>query len=373
MSVASAAAASPRAAARPIRVMIIDDSAVVRGLFARWMAVESEFELVGSAPDGAQGVARIGGLNPDVVVLDIEMPVMGGLEALPGLLAAKPGVKVVIASTLSQKGAEITLRALELGAADYIGKPNSSRLGGADAYRLELIGKLRALGARAAGRNAARPARDGASTASGPKGVLRLLPSVLARPELLAIGASTGGPQALRDFFTVLNGAWTSPIVVVQHMPPTFTRLLAQHLDKVSPLAAVEAEHGMPLLPGRIHLAPGDHHMTVRRDGARLVLALDQSPAVNFCRPAVDPLFLSAAETLGDKVLAVMLTGMGHDGRDGSRAVTEAGGVVLAQDEESCVVWGMPGAVADAGLASLLRPVPGLAQAVRALGKGERP
>ena len=368
------AAASARPAGRPIRVMVIDDSAVVRGLLTRWMAAEGDFELAGSAADGAQAVAKIADMNPDVVVLDIEMPVMGGLEALPKLLAAKPGVKIIMASTLSTRGAAVTLQALHLGAADYIGKPDSSRLGGADAYRLELLDKLRGLGARAAGRLAARaPAARGGATTGRSAGGLRPFPTVLKRPELLAVGASTGGPQALREFFTALDGAWTAPVVVVQHMPPTFTTLLAEHLGKVSSLESVEAEHGMPLLPGRIHLAPGDHHMTVRREGAGLVLALDQTAPVNFCRPAVDPLFRSAAQALGDTVLGVMLTGMGHDGREGSRAVVEAGGVVLAQDEASSVVWGMPGAVAEAGLASLLSSAPGLAKAVRALGRGERP
>lgn len=352
--------------------MIVDDSAVVRGLFTRWMANERDFELVGSAADGAQGVARITELNPDVVVLDIEMPVMSGLEALPKLLAAKPGVRIVMASTLSHKGASVTLRALELGAADYIGKPESSRIGGAEAYRAELLEKLRALGARAAGVRTPTP-QVSRPTAAGGQGGLRPLPPVLKRPAILCIGASTGGPQALREFFTTLNGAWTTPIVLVQHMPPTFTAILAEQLGKSSPLASVEAQHGMPLQPGRIHVAPGDHHMTLRRDGAGYVLALDQSPAVNFCRPAVDPLFRSVAELYGDRALAVVLTGMGHDGREGARALVERGSIVLAQDEASSVVWGMPGAVADAGLASVLRPVTGLAQAVRNLGKGERP
>jgi two-component system chemotaxis response regulator CheB len=353
--------------------MIVDDSAVVRGLFTRWMANEPEFDLVGSATDGSQAVARVAELNPDVIVLDIEMPVMGGLEALPKLLAAKPGVRVVMASTLSQKGAAVTLRALELGAADYIGKPEASRIGGADAYRAELLDKLRALGAGVASARAPAPIPPRATTAAGPQGGLRPLPPVLKRPEILCIGASTGGPQALREFFTVLNGAWTTPIVLVQHMPPTFTTILAEQLGKASPLASVEARHGMPLQPGRIHVAPGDHHMTIRREGVGYSLALDQGPAENFCRPAVDPLFRSAAQLFGERALGVVLTGMGRDGREGARALVERGSVVLAQDEASSVVWGMPGAVAAAGLASLLRPVSGLAQAVRNLGRGERP
>ncbi|MBW3618304.1 MAG: chemotaxis response regulator protein-glutamate methylesterase [Proteobacteria bacterium] len=355
--------------------MIIDDSAVVRGLFTRWVAAAPDIELTGSAPDGAQGVAKIAALDPDVVVLDIEMPVMGGLEALPKLLAAKPGVRVVMASTLSHKGAEVTLRALSLGAADYIGKPESARIGGADSYRDELLQKIRALAPRSAGRTTSSfPATaTGAPPAPSTGSVLRPLPPARRRPEILAVGASTGGPQALREFFGALNGAWTPPIVVVQHMPPAFTTILAEHLGKVSSLSSVEAAHGMPLLPGRIHLAPGDKHMTVHRAGAGWSLQLDQGPPENFCRPAVDPLFRSVASLFADRALAVVLTGMGADGREGARAVVNAGGVVLAQDEASSVVWGMPGAVAQAGLASMLRPAPALAQAVRALGRGERP
>jgi two-component system chemotaxis response regulator CheB len=278
-------------------------------------------------------------------------------------------VKVVMASTLSHKGAEVTLRALSLGAADYIGKPDSSRVGGADAYRLELLDKIRALGG--AGRRRTVPTPAGAARPSG--GGLRPLPPSATRAEILAVGASTGGPQALRDFFGALGGAWKKPIVVVQHMPPAFTPILAEHLGKAARLDSVEAEHGMPLLPGRIHVARGDHHMRLAREGGKLVLHLDQGEPENFCRPAVDPLFRSAAELFREQVLAVVLTGMGHDGREGARAIVGAGGAVLAQDEASSVVWGMPGAVVDAGLACMVRPVPALAQAVRTLVSGGRP
>jgi two-component system chemotaxis response regulator CheB len=364
--------------AQVVKVMIVDDSAVVRGLFTRWAGDQPDIVLVGSAPDGAQAVARLANLDPDVVVLDVEMPVMGGLEALPKLLAIKPGLRVVMASTLTQKGAEVTMRALSLGAADYIGKPESTRIGGADAYRDELFAKVRALSPRPAARSAALKVvpQSGASTSAATSlgsVTLRPLPNFLKRPEILAVGASTGGPMALREFFSSLDGDWRPPVVVVQHMPPAFTALLAEQLSKISPMEAVEAEHGTPLLPGRIHLARGDHHMTVRHMDGRLCLALDQDAPENFCRPAVDPLFRSVAQVFKDRVLAVVLTGMGQDGRQGSRAIVEAGGVVLAQDEASSVVWGMPGAVAGAGLASALHTVPKLAQAVRALGKGDRP
>ena len=356
--------------------MIVDDSAVVRGLFTRWASDQPDILVAGSASDGAQAVARLADMAPDVVVLDVEMPVMGGLEALPKLLAIKPGLRVVMASTLTQKGAEVTMRALSLGAADYMGKPESTRIGGADAYRDELFAKIRALAPRApaplASPRLVQQTEASTPISAGPI-TLRPFPTVLKRPEILAVGASTGGPMALREFFSSLNGDWRPPVVVVQHMPPAFTALLAEQLAKVSPMEAVEAEHGTPLLPGRIHLARGDHHMTVRRMNGVLCLALDQEAPENFCRPAVDPLFRSVAEVFRDRALAVVLTGMGHDGRQGGRAIVDAGGVVLAQDEASSVVWGMPGAVAAAGLASSLQTVPNLAQAVRALGKGDRP
>lgn len=371
-----AAPPTPRpAATQPIRVMIIDDSVVVRGLFTRWVAAETDLELAGAAGDGAQGVARIVACDPDVVVLDVEMPVMGGLEALPKLLAAKPGVRVVMASTLTERGASVTMDALQLGASDYVAKPGSG-LGGAEAYRVELFSKVRALGARAALRRSgiAPGAPEPASAPSYTAAVVtRRLPQTLTKPEVLVVGASTGGPAALREFFTALNGAWRGPVLVVQHMPPTFTALLADQLAKASPLPALEAEDGMPLEAGRIHVARGDYHMTVSPHGAGFRLSLNQEAQENFCRPAVDPLLRSAAAMFGARTLAVVLTGMGHDGREGARAVVDAGGLVLAQDEASSVVWGMPGAVVQAGLASLIGPTAGLAEAARKLYGGERP
>ena len=338
--------------------MIVDDSAVARGLLRQWITEDPSLELAGTAADGAQALARIEACDPDLVVLDLEMPVMGGLEALPRILAARPGVKVVIASTLTQRGAAAALRALELGAADCIGKPGSGP-GGAEAYQADLLRKLRGLTARAA------PAPD--------RFTLRPLPAVLKRPEVLVVGASTGGPQALAALLSGLGPRWDAPVLVVQHMPAAFTAVLAQTLGQACGRASVEATDGMALEPGRVHLAPGDFHMTVESQGGGARLRLDRGPPVNFCRPAVDPLFSSAAAVFGDRTAAVVLTGMGADGRDGARAVADAGGVVLAQDEASSVVWGMPGAVARAGLASVIASAPVLAEAVSRLGRGERP
>jgi len=339
--------------------MIVDDSAVARGLMARWIGEDPDLECVGSAADGAQALSRIAACDPEVVVLDLEMPVMGGLEALPRLIAAKPSVRVVIASTLTQRGASAALRALELGASDCLGKPGAG-LGGAESYRSDLLRKLRGLAPRSA-------------LIAAPSWPLRPFPTRLRRPEVLLVGASTGGPQALGALLAGLGPDWAPPILVVQHMPAAFTAVLAESLGRVANRPSVEAADGMTLQPGRIHLAPGDFHLRVARGGDGPRLALDQGAPVNFCRPAVDPLFSSAAAVFGERALGVILTGMGMDGCVGARALTAAGGVVLAQDEGSSVVWGMPGATARAGLASLIKPVPALAEAVRKLGRGERP
>ncbi len=322
-------------------VLIIDDSAVVRGLVSRWIEADSRLQVAATCADGEVGVRKAAELQPDIVVLDIEMPRMDGLTALPQILKACPKAKVVMASTLTMKGGEITMRALSLGAADYAPKPEAGRVAGAEAYRKELLDKLVALSPRSAG-FAPRPV---AARAAAPRPV-----APARKPSLIAIGSSTGGPQALREVIAALPRDIKVPIVITQHMPKLFTAILAEHLSKLG-LPATEAKEGEPLRPGRIYLAPGDFHMTLRSANGVISAHIDQSPPVNFCRPAVDPLFNSCAKVAGNGVLAVVLTGMGHDGRDGARTIREAGGQVIAQDQASSVVWGMPGAVAEAGLA----------------------
>lgn len=322
-------------------VLIIDDSAVVRGLVSRWIDADSRLQVAATCADGEVGVRKAAELQPDIVVLDIEMPRMDGLTALPQILKACPKAKVVMASTLTLKGGEITMRALSLGAADYAPKPEAGRVAGADNYRKELLDKLVALSPRSAG-VAPRPAAVRPAT---PRPV-----APARRPSLIAIGSSTGGPQALREVIAALPRDINVPIVITQHMPKLFTAILAEHLSKLG-MPAAEAKEGEPLRPGRIYLAPGDFHMTLRTANGVISAHIDQSPPVNFCRPAVDPLFNSCAKVAGNGVLAVVLTGMGHDGRDGARTIREAGGQVIAQDQASSVVWGMPGAVAEAGLA----------------------
>ena len=322
-------------------VLIIDDSAVVRGLVSRWIEADSRLQVAATCADGEVGVRKAAELQPDIVVLDIEMPRMDGLTALPQILKACPKAKVVMASTLTLKGGEITMRALSLGAADYAPKPEAGRVAGAEAYRKELLDKLVALSPRSAG-VAPRPAALRPAT---PRPV-----APARKPSLIAIGSSTGGPQALREVIAALPRDIKVPIVITQHMPKLFTAILAEHLSKLG-MPAAEAKEGEPLRPGRIYLAPGDFHMTLRSANGVISTHIDQSPPVNFCRPAVDPLFNSCAKVAGNGVLAVVLTGMGHDGRDGARTIREAGGQVIAQDQASSVVWGMPGAVAEAGLA----------------------
>jgi two-component system, chemotaxis family, protein-glutamate methylesterase/glutaminase len=379
---------------RPLKVMIVDDSAVVRGLVTRWIEQENDMILSGFATDGAKGIERIKEAQPDVLILDIEMPNMGGLEALPKLLAAKPGLKVLMASTLTTQGANITLRALELGAADFIPKPDSSRIGGAEGFRVELVTKIRALcgrtrmwpipphqGPQGEPQSTAKPqspAHLSPLAQSAPLSSVRPKASGLGgfnprRIEALFIGASTGGPPALRQFLLGLGPDWTLPIFIVQHMPASFTAILAEHLDKALSFKVAEAKDGDIAHPKHVYIAPGDFHMSVTKQGESVCLRLDQSPAVNWCRPAVDPLFASAAEVYGNRALGVVLTGMGHDGRDGAIKLVHTGAHIIAQDEASSVVWGMPGAVAEAGLCDIIRPLDGLAAASRAFAKGERP
>ncbi|MBW8881328.1 MAG: chemotaxis response regulator protein-glutamate methylesterase [Asticcacaulis sp.] len=392
---------NPAASLRPLKIMIVDDSAVVRGLISRWLEQEPDMVLAGLAIDGAKGIEKVKEIQPDVLILDIEMPNMGGLEALPKLIAAKPGLKVLMASTLTTRGANVTLRALELGAADYIPKPDSSRIGGADGFRTELLTKIRALCGRtrqwpqpggaapaptmpqpAANQSLASPAPAARAPLTTPQSIPVRAPApvVPLRPrpgpkriDALFVGASTGGPPALRNFLLGLGPDWKQPILIVQHMPATFTTILAEHLDKALPQTVIEARDGMNIESRHVYIAPGDFHMTVRGPLGLPTIQLDQSPQVNWCRPAVDPLFKSAAEIYGNHALAVVLTGMGHDGRDGAAALSAVNATVMVQDEASSVVWGMPGAVAEAGYAEIIRPIDGLAQACKAFVRGERP
>jgi two-component system chemotaxis response regulator CheB len=368
--------------------MVVDDSAVVRGLITRTLQSDSRLELVASCSNGEMAIAQAARKTPDVIVLDIEMPVMDGLAALPGILAASPTTRVIMASTLTQRNAAVSLRALSLGAADYIAKPTSDKLGANEIFHRELIDKTVALG-RA--RPIAPPARVvpfPAQSSPTPSSPARFSPdptsraqssqspafpvriSTGRRPRIIAIGSSTGGPQALLTLLGNLSPTVQCPIVIAQHMPATFTTVLAQHIARASGRPCVEASDGMELRPGEILLAPGDYHLTIAREKDRIVARLSQTAPENFCRPSVDPLFRSVAQLYGADACAVVLTGMGSDGCKGARVIATAGAPVIAQDEATSVVWGMPGAVANAGICSAVLPLPMIAGHLAGLFQG---
>jgi two-component system chemotaxis response regulator CheB len=375
------APAKPPGAVARLRVMIVDDAVVVRSLFARWIDAEPDMEAVAVLRSGRQAVDQVERIDPDVVVLDVEMPDLDGLAALPQLLARKRSLVVIMASTLTRRNAEISLKALSLGATDYVPKPQSSDgpVSAASGFRRELIEKIRQLGQRAkrrlvpAGRTAALPVLGRAPplVPRAPRHTLR--PFASTSPRILAIGASTGGPQALTELVQKIGGLIDrAPLLITQHMPPTFTTILAEHLARVSGRPAHEARHGEHVNAGTIYLAPGGKHMILARREGTAVVELDDGPPINFCKPAVDPMFESAAAVWGQWVLGLVLTGMGADGLRGAQAVAAAGGAVIAQDEASSVVWGMPGQVTNAGLASAVLPLDQIPTALNRLFAGQR-
>jgi two-component system chemotaxis response regulator CheB len=359
-------------AVRPrLRVMIVDDAAIVRSLFSRWVSAEPDFEVVAALRTGREAVEQLERANPDVVLLDVEMPELDGISALPKLLAARRDLVVIMASTVTRRDAEISLKALALGAADYIPKPSASDAEApAGNFRRELVEKIRQLGPRARRRSGpALELRD----AARPQVPLVLRPMPLSPPRVLLIGSSTGGPQALMSLVTELGPVIDRfPVLITQHMPPTFTTILAEHLARSSRRPASEAVDGEPVKPGRIYLAPGGKHMRVVRSGADVAIALDDGPAVNFCKPAVDPLFTSAIDVWHGAILSVILTGMGSDGMRGGKDIVAAGGSVIAQDEASSVVWGMPGAAANAGICAAILPLNQIGAKVNRLFAGDR-
>ena len=376
---------TPSAAAsisRRIRVMLVDDAVVVRGLFARWVEAEPDLEVVATLRTGRDAVNQLERVDPDVVVLDVDMPELGGIAALPLLLEKKRDLVVIMASTLTRRNAEISLRALALGAADYIPKPGSNReVSASTAFRRDLIEKIRQLGLRTKRLRHGIKARVSRPHKSAPSIVpaaeeitpLRLRQMPLTPPRVLVIGASTGGPQALNRLVVQIDTViQRAPVLITQHMPPTFTAVLAEHLARVSKFPVREASDGEEVNAGAIYLAPGGKHLKVERRDDMAVIAIDDGPMVNFCKPAVDPLFASAAQVWGSKVLALVLTGMGSDGLAGAKEIVAAGGHVIAQDEETSVVWGMPGQVNNAGLCSAVLPLPEIGGRITRLFTGER-
>ena len=357
-----------------LRVMVVDDSAVIRGLISRWIEAESDMVVAASIRTGLDAVNQLDRIGPDVVVLDIEMPDMDGISALPLLLKKKPKLVVIMASTLTRRNAEISFKALSLGASDYIPKPESTRdIGAADIFKRDLIEKIRHLGARlrrpltiaspalapsAPAVNSQLPRTSLGTMPRVAQPKLMLRPFGVAAPRVLLIGSSTGGPQALMNLVASIGPVIDRvPVLITQHMPPTFTTILAEHLARSSGRPAREAVDGEPVKAGQIYLAPGGHHMRVVRAGAGAAIALGDDAQVNFCKPAVDPMFTSAIDVWQGSIMAVVLTGMGSDGMRGGKEIVAAGGSIVAQDEVTSVVWGMPGSAANAGICAAVLPL----------------
>jgi two-component system chemotaxis response regulator CheB len=365
--------------------MVVDDSVVIRGMISRWIGAEPDMEVSASLRTGLDAVNQIERIKPDVAVLDIEMPELDGISALPQLLAKKRDLVIIMASTLTRRNAEISFKALSLGAADYIPKPESTREAtAAETFHHDLIQKIRHLGAKA--RRRASPGAS-PSMAPAPDRVREVLvqpvaapgaqlarrPFSMLAPRVLLIGSSTGGPQALMTLVADIGPVIDRfPVLITQHMPPTFTTILAEHLGRASRRPAHEAVDGEIVKPGRIYLAPGGRHMRVVRHGAETAIALDDGPPVNFCKPAVDPLFNSAIDVWQGSIMSVILTGMGSDGMRGGKDIVAAGGSVIAQDEATSVVWGMPGAAANAGICAAVLPLNQIAAKLVRLFSGDR-
>jgi two-component system, chemotaxis family, protein-glutamate methylesterase/glutaminase len=351
---------------KPIRVLIADDAVVVRRILTTVIDEDPELEVVGVAVNGAIALQKLEQLKPDIITLDIEMPEMDGLQALRALRKTNRDIPVIMFSTLTERGAAATLEALSLGASDYVTKPaNVGSVNAAmESVRRELIPRIKSLCRRP---GASRPGSGGAGIAGVPGAPTSLSFPPLARTikpgvsagrvDVVAIGSSTGGPMALSTVLASLPADLRVPVVITQHMPPVFTRLLAQRLDASIPITVKEAERGDLLRPGLVLIAPGDFHMVFKRSAMGIEVDLNQHAPVNFCRPAVDTMFESIASLFRGDVLAVVLIGMGHDGRDGCATLREKGAQVIAQDEATSVVWGMPGAVATAGLADTILPI----------------
>jgi two-component system chemotaxis response regulator CheB len=368
----------------PIKVLVVDDSVVVRRLVSTVLDEHADIEVIGAAANGQIAIDKMSsGTMPDVVALDMEMPVMDGIETLREIRRRWPRLPVVMFSTLTAAGATATLDALSAGASDFVTKPSNvgSVSLGMQAIREQLVPKLRVLAGRPAGDVRTTAAGPGTPTtavapSAGPTAAPRRPAAPRTRPPgqvtAVVIGVSTGGPNALAQIWPDLSQLQV-PVLLVQHMPPVFTAILAKRLDDLGTVPMREGEHGGAVVPGAGWMAPGDHHMTVHRTGGGVRLQIDQSDPVHSCRPAVDPLLLSAAAVFGSGTLAVILTGMGTDGAAGAHAVREAGGTVIAQDEPSSVVWGMPGAVVNAGLADAIVPLDRIAAEISQRCRSSRP
>jgi two-component system chemotaxis response regulator CheB len=379
--------------------MVVDDALVVRGIVSRWLGEDPGIEIAATHRSAKNALEDLDRAQPDVLILDIEMPDMDGVTALPLFLARRPDLAVIVASTLTLRNAELSIKCLALGAMDCLAKPQTSgEMTTTADFRRELTDRVRALGGRAVsrGRRGVRPAAVPAPAPRAPlHGIashveehssqpdnsflrrtdgpikLRKFPTML--PRALVIGSSTGGPQALATLFAGIKSILPRvPVLVTQHMPPSFTTILAEHLTRVAGVPCREPADGEPIHAGTVFVAPGGHHMKIEQSGHGPVVRITDEPPVNFCKPAVDPLFYSAVQVWGGGLAAVVLTGMGSDGARGALAIADAGGSVIAQDEETSVVWGMPGATAHIGACNAVLPLSDIAPKIVSMISGAR-
>lgn len=363
-----------------IKVLIVDDSAVMRKIISSALLKEPSIEIVGYASNGIQAIDNVRTLNPDVVTLDIEMPEMDGLSALKEIRKENKRLPIVMFSTLTHKGAQAAVMALTAGASDYVGKPTTSAGSIEGAFKVlesELIPKIIGLAKRSRLRNAQVSQKPSSAQAvlikKNELGTINTVTSTKAPNKLLVpnkpisavcIGVSTGGPMALMQVFSQIQNPLPVPIFIVQHMPPNFTNLLAARLCTAGVTTVKEAKEGDIAEPGNAYIAPGGFHMVLASMGPQVVMHLNTNPPENSCRPAVDVLFRSASDIYGGNLLSVVLTGMGYDGLKGCQYIKARGGQVIAQDEESSVVWGMPGAIAEHNLAEVLLPIDRIADEI---------
>lgn len=344
-----------------IRVLIIDDSALMRQMLSSILTSDPGIEVVGTAPDPLVARDKIKTLNPDVMTLDVEMPGMDGLAFLERVMALRP-MPVVMVSSLTRQGAAVSLRALELGAVDVFCKPADAAAGGLTAYRGELIDKI-----KAAAVARLRPPRDPAARPATRLSVTQIYRS---SDRLVAIGSSTGGVEALRDIVVALP-ADAPPVVIAQHIPPRFSASFAERLNGLSAVRVKEAVDAERILAGHVYIAPGDRHLRVRRSGAALVTHVQDGPLVSGHKPSVDALFHSVAQTCAAKAVGVILTGMGRDGAEGLLAMREAGADTLGEDESSCVVYGMPKAAHEIGAVQRQLPLSRIADEILRLCRAQ--
>jgi two-component system chemotaxis response regulator CheB len=346
-----------------IKVLLVDDSAVIRKVLRDALASDPLIEVIGTAANGRIALEELERLSPDIITLDIEMPEMNGLEVVRRIRESNKQIPIIMCSSLTADGASHTLEALALGASDYVTKPSSHGINTREVVGDDLIRKIKGLATDSKSRIQAGPVAT--SSVRQPARETRDI-------DVIAVGVSTGGPNALAELLSHLPPNLDAPLLIVQHMPPIFTRLLAERLNDSCPLPVCEATHAQEVKPGHVYIAPGDKHMGVKRLLGRNLISLSDEPPENSCRPAVDVLFRSVAKVYGARCAAVILTGMGQDGLLGCQSIQESGGAILVQDRESSAVWGMPGAILDAGLDPIVMRPSQIAKEVAARVKRQR-